>query len=946
MGGTLSAGAVPGLDTLTDARLRGWKRDLEAKRACLPQVDPFPVERAEELKRLNRMYELDLHRGDTVLGSLPPLVRPLPVHERFSSAERKQSPPFNDLVEECVRAYMGKEGERLLYTRAGDGRWRSVAELDETIHSPGPDRRGFPRPSTADRWLEDAEFGRQRLTGAHPNVLQQVLKCELLPKKLLVTDEQVIGLIDEDSVEEAVAARKLFIVDYHRSLDGIPTRRGAHLCAPICLLYCAEDGILRPIAIQLYGGPTPQDLNPVYTPNDNVYAWRMAKLFFNQADMHYHLVGSLFARCMLAAALFTAITCRTLSIHHPVRQLLRPHLEGVLPEVDRAFRTLFGKNGPLPKVLACGYDGQFRIAEKSWAKYDFNNTSFKHDYTERTDPSSPLMYYYYREDGLRLWKAMDQYVDSVVRKYYTRPDDIDGDRELQKWTRECVNNLHRFMDLQPSRKEQPIVFNVTTMLFNVTAQFSALTFNIYQQYGFVPNAPGVLVRGPIVEKTKDQITEGDLMSLLPDKRTTVLQTATAFVLSGLYKSPDAPHRSDRFSGPPYTVVRADNLGTGFSAPPHACPPSPGTAPNGEPERLRRRPPQGPAVPAGVAERYKSQESVQLPPPPRRGTGVLRGTGIATLRVHGLKGDHRQYCAVEGSGQPPPDAGDDVREQFLVYTRPDAAEGLSEWHVMKAVGKIGNYVCPRGEEPQDGPAAAVGMSLQTRFWAKRLDPAQAKKSPTERTVFVRFRSGCALLPASTAVGCSTYDDGYWRTLSAFEAAEKPDRVPPIHAARVAAVLSASIAAAAADGDWWSSAPPPPPTAAMTDPEELVAEWRDAEEEEEEEEEEEDEEDEEEEEEEEEEEPERLSPPRYQPVEDAPSAAEGELRTPLLRASGGRETGDIASAKQIFCDPGAGPLAATFTRALTDASEAISARDAELALPYGALDPKFLRARVGL
>eukprot|EP01062_Namystynia_karyoxenos_P083289 TRINITY_DN955_c1_g1_i1.p1 TRINITY_DN955_c1_g1~~TRINITY_DN955_c1_g1_i1.p1 ORF type:complete len:970 (+),score=268.81 TRINITY_DN955_c1_g1_i1:82-2910(+) len=942
MGNALPNG-VPLLDSVTDARLRGLQRALEPKRACLPQVDPFPDERAEELRRLNRLYELDLHKGDAVLGALPPLVRPLPPHERFSSEQRRESAPFGDLVEQCVRDYMGREGERLLHSKEGDRKWRSFAELEETVHAPGADRRGFPRPSTAGRWLEDAEFGRQRLTGAHPTVLQQVLKCELLPKKLLVTDEQVIGLIEEDSVEDAVAARKLFIVDYHRLLDNIPTRKGTHLAAPIGLFYSDAVGILRPIAIQLYGGPTPQDLNPVFTPNDNVYAWRMAKMYFNQADMHYHLVASLLTRCMLAAALFAAITFRTLSIHHPVRQLMRPHLEGVLAEVDRAFRTLMGKSSPLPKVLACGYDGQFRIAEKSWVKYDFNNASFKHDYTERVDPGSPLLHYYYRDDAMQLWKIMDSYVDTVIKKYYTRPDDIDSDNELQKWTRECVNNLHRFMDLQPSRKEQPIVFNVASMLFHVTANFSALTFNIYQQYGFQPNSPGVLVRAPIFEKTKDQITEQDLLELLPDKRTTVLQTATAFVLSGLYRHPQAPHRDTaRHPGPPYRTTYADNVSTGFSLDPPTArwcgthpPPSPASAPNGEPPAMREHPPAGPAVPAGLAKPKMSAEAaaVAAAAPPPRGTGRLRGSGLATLRVHGIAGDHRQYCLLEGSGQGPSDAGDPVQEEFMVHTRP--GPGLSEWVILKAPGKIGNWVCPQGEAPRSGPAAAAAAAPRhATFWARRLDVREAMAAPTANTIFVRFRGGSALLPASTAVGRSTYVDGYWEILYAFESAAVPGPASPRKPGDPSETASATPGA-------------PPPTAPITAPEELTAEWQYCDDT-------------------------SKSAHSGRVDEDgastehgspaaspaaAPAAANGAgagraaHADPEPRAGAGADSAPLreginAACDAIFADPSAAPLAADFARALARASERIAERNSHLVMPYGALDPRLLRARVAL
>ena len=46
--------------------------------------------------------------------------------------------------------------------------------------------------------------------------------------------------------------------------------------------------------------------------------------------------------------------------------------------------------------------------------------------------------YYFRDDGLELWKAMKTYVQEVIDIFYLQDDDVKEDTELQEWMNEIL----------------------------------------------------------------------------------------------------------------------------------------------------------------------------------------------------------------------------------------------------------------------------------------------------------------------------------------------------------------------------------------------------------------------------------------------------------------------------------------------------------------------------
>ena len=64
-------------------------------------------------------------------------------------------------------------------------------------------------------------------------------------------------------------------------MDGLPTRKGQHCAAPLCLLYVNANKQLVPIAIQLK--QEEGDGNLIFLPSDHLVDWMLAKIFYQSA---------------------------------------------------------------------------------------------------------------------------------------------------------------------------------------------------------------------------------------------------------------------------------------------------------------------------------------------------------------------------------------------------------------------------------------------------------------------------------------------------------------------------------------------------------------------------------------------------------------------------------------------------------------------------------------
>ena len=113
-----------------------------------------------------------------------------------------------------------------------------------------------------DNWNDDVHFGLQRLTGTSIEVIELYRNISL---NFPVTNELLEPVLEGLTIENAITQKRLFICDYS-ILKGLTSTEGRVQCAPFGLFFVDKNGHLKPIAIQLFQDPGPD--NPIFTPTD------------------------------------------------------------------------------------------------------------------------------------------------------------------------------------------------------------------------------------------------------------------------------------------------------------------------------------------------------------------------------------------------------------------------------------------------------------------------------------------------------------------------------------------------------------------------------------------------------------------------------------------------------------------------------------------------------
>ncbi|KAM3623392.1 uncharacterized protein V6R79_010613 [Siganus canaliculatus] len=377
-------------------------------------------------------------------------------------------------------------------------------------------------------WKEDAFFGYQFLNGINPMMIR---RCTALPENFPVTDDMV-DLGGGKSLEEEMKCGNIFLCDY-KCLDGVEANtindKKQFMAAPLVLLQKTPDDQLMPIAIQLkqHAGY----YNPIFVPSDPEYDWLLAKVYVRSADFNVHQLNFHLLRTHLLAEVFAVSLLRNLPMVHPLYKLLIPHTRYTLQINNMARLLLISDTGVFTQFAASGGEGMNKLLQDSLDSVTYSSLCIPEDIAERGLEDVPN--FYYRDDGLELWKIIYRFVEGVLTYYYKNDDEVIKDTELQTWIQDIFKQgfLSKADSGIPQRftTVPELVKFVTMVIFTGSAQHAAVNSGQYDFGGWMPNFPTSMQCPP--PTTKGQSGEATLLESLPAVNTTVNGLAALWLLS-------------------------------------------------------------------------------------------------------------------------------------------------------------------------------------------------------------------------------------------------------------------------------------------------------------------------------------------------------------------------------------------------------------------------------
>ncbi|XP_042771736.1 polyunsaturated fatty acid lipoxygenase ALOX15B isoform X2 [Panthera leo] len=383
----------------------------------------------------------------------------------------------------------------LLYRK---GLWKSLHEMKRMFN--------FHKSPAAEyvyeHWQEDAFFASQFLNGLNPVLIR---RCRSLPENFPVTDDMVAPVLGPGASLQAELERgSLFLVD-HAILSGVRTNvingKPQFSAAPMTLLYQTPGGgPLLPLAIQL--SQTPGPTSPIFLPSDNKWDWLLAKTWVRNSEFSVHEALTHLLQAHLLSEVFTMATLRQL-----------PHCH------------------PLFKSTGIGLGGFSELIQRCMEELSYTALCLPEDIRARGVEDIPG--YYYRDDGLQIWGAVESFVSEIVSIYYPSDASVRDDSELQAWVREIFSEgfLGREDSGVPSSLDtrESLVHYATMVIFNCSAKHYAVSAGQFDSSIWMPNLPPTMQLPP--PTSKGQTEPEGFIATLPAVNATCDIIVTLWLLS-------------------------------------------------------------------------------------------------------------------------------------------------------------------------------------------------------------------------------------------------------------------------------------------------------------------------------------------------------------------------------------------------------------------------------
>ncbi|XP_078526977.1 hydroperoxide isomerase ALOXE3-like [Lissotriton helveticus] len=389
--------------------------------------------------------------------------------------------------------------------------WKSFEEIERVF---GKKKTEIP-DYVVHHWKEDTFFGYEFLNGPNP---MQIHKCTDIPPNFPVTDEMVkYSLGNHTSLHDELQKGNIFIADYE-VLEGFPANviRGQqqYIAGPMCLLYKTPADDIIPIAIQI--GQTPGPENPIFLPSDSELDWTLAKLWVRNTDFlvqqaHVHYLGThLFAEVILVSILHQLPSC------HPVYKLLFPHFHTTFYSNMIAETKLVLRGGTFDECAAIGSDRFCECIKRGLQRLTYTVLCAPDNFASRGVDKLPK--YYFRDDSLKMWSAIESFVSSIIDCYYQDDSSVQRDSELQAWVDEIFTRF--FLSSESSgapsalKTLAELVKYLTMIIYTCTAKHATVNNSQFDFFSWMPNGPATMKHPP--PKAKGTATMENILKTLPE----------------------------------------------------------------------------------------------------------------------------------------------------------------------------------------------------------------------------------------------------------------------------------------------------------------------------------------------------------------------------------------------------------------------------------------------
>ncbi|RLN07160.1 lipoxygenase 2.3, chloroplastic-like [Panicum miliaceum] len=429
-------------------------------------------------------------------------------------------------------------------------------------------------------WFRDEEFARQTLAGLNPLCIQLLtefpIKSKLDPAVYGPAESAITREILEKqmncnlTVEEALAAKRLFILDYHDVflpyVHKVREQANATLYGSRTVFFLTDLGTLMPLAIELTRpkSPTKPQWKQVFTHGPDAtdaWLWKLAKAHVLTHDTGYHQLVSHWLRTHCCVEPYIIAANRQLSRLHPVYRLLHPHFRYTMEINALARESLINADGIIEQAF---WPGKYSVELSSvayGATWQFDTEALPNDLVKRGlavrrddgELELTIKDYPYAHDGLMVWDSIKQWAADYVGVYYKSDEAVAADPELQAFWEEVRTVGHA------DKKDEPwwpvldtrasLVETLTTIMWVTSGHHSAVNFGQYHFGGYFPNRPTTIRKNmPVEEKRDDEMKqflaqpEATLLDMLPTQMQAITVMTTLDILSS--HSPDEEYMGE------------------------------------------------------------------------------------------------------------------------------------------------------------------------------------------------------------------------------------------------------------------------------------------------------------------------------------------------------------------------------------------------------------------